>query len=481
MKIAVLLVVATMAAHAQYERFVFPQFAHGGGWQSTLMLQAMDPSSTVSTCWFWAWDGDYVQMWDYSGNHLSFPAYLYFEKWMVLKTATPHDRAVSSNMVMLSCPPGSVSAALIFSLEEADGSVVGAAVVEPAQEVVGGGDKAQFLVDHRDGARLGVAVANGSDQRIDASVSVVDSEGRRLASTSVAVGPYRNTIFMLDELLTIPEGFTGQVLIGTETGASVYAVALRFTGQTFTTIPVAVRSLTTAIDPATAQVWPKDADFNDRFWRELVYDEYEEPSGVADGVSFVLPDPTAMNVYLRTDPWPRNLPRNVWIPRIRDQIGSVVHQLTGERWQGQLATGPERTDQSGWITIRFLDFSDNPNLSPSACGSAYVGAIKGKIFFNMTCQGISPGYFPHLLAHELGHSFGFFHVSDSSAMMFRRGNQFSTKVFIRTERYHARLAYEKAVGRDRPYCGWPYSADCLSPKAKSRRAVRPVTPRLVVD
>ena len=423
MKTVVLLLLVALAATAQYQRVIFPQFAHGGGWQSTLMLQATDSSSTASRCWFWFWDGVYLPMWDSSGNRFGFPSYLDFEKWMVLKTATPHDRAVSSGMAMLSCPPGSVSATLIFSLEEADGSVVGAAVVEPAQEIVGGEAEAQFLADHRDGARLGAAVSNPSDQRIDASVSVVDSEGRRVASTSVAIGPYSNTIFMLDELLTIPEEFTGQVLIGAQPEDSVYAVALRFTGKTFTTIPVEQHPAT-ATDPTTSQVWPADAEFNDRFWRQIIYDEYEEPDGAAWAVgSRVLHNPAAMNVYLRTDNWPSSLPRNVWIPRIRDRIGSVVHQLTGERWRGQFLTGPERADQDRWITIRFIDYADRPDFRQTACGHSFVGSTVGRIYLNTARRAcLAPVYFPHLLAHELGHAFGLFHVSKSNAVMVKLSN-----------------------------------------------------------
>ena len=341
--------------------------------------------------------------------------------WTVLKTDSSEDDAVRSGAAWLRCSEA-VSANTLFSLK-VGGSVVGEAVVEPAQEIEGGLAEAQFLADHRDGSRFGVAVTNETYRPIAVSVRLTDAEGLQIASTAVTVRTFGHQAFMLDELLTVPAGHTGQVLIGTESGASMHVMGLRVTGQAFATIPA---SLATGIAQATTRVWPKDAEFNDRFWREFVYDEYDEPGSAADEQSLVLPE-TTMNVYLRTDPWPRNLPRGVWISRIRDQIGSVVHQLTGERWRGQLVTGPERTDQSGWITIRFLNFSDNPNLSPSACGSAYVGAIKGGIFFNMACHGISPGYFPILLAHELGHSFGFFHVSDSSAMMFPRGTNFQRR------------------------------------------------------
>ena len=50
LRIAALLVAAAMAASAQTAAqpyvYKFPQFAFGGGWESTLMVQASDPSTS---------------------------------------------------------------------------------------------------------------------------------------------------------------------------------------------------------------------------------------------------------------------------------------------------------------------------------------------------------------------------------------------------------------------------------------------------
>ena len=245
-------------------------FAFGGGWASTLMVQA---TATPTTCTFSA-QGRFLTMGNPSGNNFSgtsIPLTFGMNGWTILKTATPQSMAVSSGMAVLDCS-AEVSANTLFSLE-VDGSLVAEAVVESAEEIVAGGSGAQFLADHRDGARFGMAVANPSNQSIDVSVRVGDMTGQTIANTTVNVPENAAQAFFVDELVTIPTGHTGQVLI--EATESVYVVGLRFfrTGV-FTTIPATVLPTTTGLNTSltdpngqwTATATAKIIEKNDSYW-----------------------------------------------------------------------------------------------------------------------------------------------------------------------------------------------------------------------
>ena len=158
-------------ASAQH-KYIFPQFAFGGGWESTpdgpgplagpygLHVFSAGPifdnagpfAATVSQ--------------ELPASRLAFE----MNGWTILKTATPQGMAASSGMAALDCDE-EVTANTLFSLE-VGGSLVAEAAVKPAEEIVSGESvAAQFLADHRDGARFGVAVANPSDQLLEVLVS----------------------------------------------------------------------------------------------------------------------------------------------------------------------------------------------------------------------------------------------------------------------------------------------------------------------
>ena len=224
-------------ASAQH-KYIFPQFAFGGGWESTLMVQALAGNTN---CTFSAQDR-FFTMRDpldrsASGTHLQ--TVFEMNEWTILKTSTSQSLAVSSGMALLDCDE-EVSANVLFSLE-VGGSLVAEAVVKPAEEIVSGELVAQFLADHRDGARFGMAVANPSNQPINAVVVVYDLDGQEIANTPVNVPANTAQAFFVDELATIPTGHTGQVVVGA--AGSVYVVGLRVNGLVITTIPATIRRL----------------------------------------------------------------------------------------------------------------------------------------------------------------------------------------------------------------------------------------------
>ena len=225
-------------ASAQH-KYIFPQFAFGGGWESTLMVQARD---VPTVCTFSAQDR-FLTMRGLLGNNISgtsIPLTFGMNEWTILKTSTPQGMAASSGMAVLDCDE-EVTANTLFSLE-VGGSLVAEALVESSEEIVSGEPAAQFLADHRDGARFAVAVANPSNQPLDVLIAVGDLGGQQIGEVTVNVPANAAQAFFVDELVTIPTGHTGQVLIrpSNNPGPSVYVVGLRVTGLVITTIPATV-------------------------------------------------------------------------------------------------------------------------------------------------------------------------------------------------------------------------------------------------
>ena len=266
---------AGMVVSAQH-KYIFPQFAFGGGWESTLMVQALGSNTT---CTFSAQDRSFT-MRDPYGNNLSGTQQqliLGMNGGTILKTATPQGMAASSGMAVLDCDE-EVSANTLFSLE-VGGSLVAEALVESSEEIVSGEPAAQFLADHRDGARFAVAVANPSNQPLDVLIAVGDLGGQPIGEVTVNVPANAAQAFFVDELVTIPTGHTGQVLIrpSNNPGPSVYVVGLRVTGLVITTIPAIVirpelpttglnTSLTDPDGQWTATASAKIIEKNDTYW-----------------------------------------------------------------------------------------------------------------------------------------------------------------------------------------------------------------------
>ena len=71
-----------------------------------------------------------------------------------------------------------------------------------------------------------------------------DVDGQVIGNTTVPIGANDSRAVFVDELVTIPTGHTGQVVM--EATGSLYAIGLRFTGLVFTTIPATVSHLTAA-------------------------------------------------------------------------------------------------------------------------------------------------------------------------------------------------------------------------------------------
>ena len=249
--VPVLLMGGLMEVASAQHKYIFPQFAFGGGWESTLMVWP-DADANPTTCEFSA-QGRFLTMRDdqdniHTGTEITVARVrsgLFDDgkDFNFLKTETRDDPESSSGMAILDCDKKLDAAYILFSLS-INGSLVGEALVESSEEIVASGSRrARFAADHRDGARFGVALANPSNQALDVDVSAVDvNDAGTLVLAIVTIPANSAKAFFLDEMFRDVDGWVARVSVWphNDPGPSVYAVGLRVNGPVFTTIPAIV-------------------------------------------------------------------------------------------------------------------------------------------------------------------------------------------------------------------------------------------------
>jgi hypothetical protein len=131
-----------------------------------------------------------------------------------------------------------VYAQAVYSLYEPNGVKVSEATVFSSPSVA----RAQVLADNREGARVGIAIANDSDQVNTYTITAYDSNGTMVGSTAKTLQGRVSTADFLDNWIPdIPADYFGQVMVQSTTGGTASVIGLRFTGAAFTTIPATVR------------------------------------------------------------------------------------------------------------------------------------------------------------------------------------------------------------------------------------------------
>ena len=224
--------------------------------------------------------------------------------------------------------------------------------------------------------------------------------------------------------------------------------------------------------PVTPLPGFSDPTFNATFWSQLIYNAFAKPRDLSGRRSRVMPT-TSPNVYIRTT----NVER-ADLAYMRRTIPGIVSAVTGHPYVGRVEHGPDDRQARGWITIRVVTADEVPEAWESvSCGYAYVGADPGSVWIApWESPGCDEAYPARMLAHELGHALGLFHVPDDDAVM----KQYAwTVAFSDAERHHAQLAY--ARGRGAPYgrrphgrAIWPRSRSHHGPADRSARLMKPV-------
>jgi hypothetical protein len=150
---------------------------------------------------------------------------------------TSGQAALKSGYAELSCP-NTVQTQLQFSYYDSSNNKIGEATIPPATK----GNSFQFLVDSRDGTRLGFSLTNDSAMVGFFKVIARDQYGQVVAfNVNDEIQAFSQVSKFIDQEVTLPPNFVGSVEIVGVPGSQSYAVGLQFTGSVFTTVQPLVR------------------------------------------------------------------------------------------------------------------------------------------------------------------------------------------------------------------------------------------------
>jgi hypothetical protein len=234
----VLLFVFANSAQAQSRTNVFPQVADGVAsdgsyYKSTFMILPGSDTSASITCAL-GFHGLNVGFDDNSsGGLITVPQGGFYS------VTTNANQSLKSGYAVLFCS-GSVYAQALYSYYAPNGMKLSEATVFGSN-----GDylylystSQRLVADQRGGSQLGLAIANDTDMPHAYKVTFNTQSGTVTQSATVTVSARSSVSKFLTEIVPSSVNTIGVVKVETtDYSTGLYALGLRFTGTTFTTIP----------------------------------------------------------------------------------------------------------------------------------------------------------------------------------------------------------------------------------------------------
>src|SRR5439155_9461072 len=97
-----------------------------------------------------------------------------------------------------------------------------------------------LFMDQRTGSHLGLAIANDTTSPANYVVIVADTSGTEVGRRTVTINAKTSLVGFVDQLVTVPPGFAGEVVIQSPFGTPFNVIGLLFNGNNFTTVPATV-------------------------------------------------------------------------------------------------------------------------------------------------------------------------------------------------------------------------------------------------
>jgi hypothetical protein len=154
--------------------------------------------------------------------------------WEVLRSTAA--TRFQSGYAVLACS-GAAHSETVISLWDARGTKLGETTTPPAAQ----GRSFTFLVDRRDGTRLGFAIANDSDIEGEYTLIARDEFNVEVDRAQEVLAARSQASRFVDEMLRLPANFVGGIEIVGVPGGRSYVVGLQFTGGVFATVQPLVR------------------------------------------------------------------------------------------------------------------------------------------------------------------------------------------------------------------------------------------------
>lgn len=220
-------------ASAQDKNHIFPQFADGKFsdgtyYQSTVMILPWFDTE-AATCTL-ALNGLNTSF-DVGGAGNRFTISVPAGGSYIAKTAGL--QPIVSGYASLTCSD-EVLANVLYSFHAANGVELSAATVF-SSSVLFTSFQAKLQLDHRAGARVGVAIANDSD--VPHTYTIAFTGNGSTTTNQITVPARRNVAKFADELLLLPTNAVGILSVKSTDFSDVTIIGLRYVGAAFTTIP----------------------------------------------------------------------------------------------------------------------------------------------------------------------------------------------------------------------------------------------------